>query len=131
MECCRRQYFHFQHIPQHTLSDSEYPLPSFGFGTLYNGRNRASTSAHLLSIFLLEHANILLPLCRTSNRPCHAVHGPFSHSRTPLEGRTHHAVYVGHRAVVRDTKDLDKLLLLKYGRALTENDGSWYTAQAR
>jgi len=29
-----------------------------------------------------------------------------------------------------DTKDLDKLLL-KYARALTDKDGSWYTARAR
>jgi len=47
-----------------------YSLPLFGFGALYDGR--------------------------TSNRPCHAVHGPLSQSRT-LEGRTHRAVSVGHR----------------------------------
>ena len=29
-----------------------------------------------------------------------------------------------------DSKDLDKLLL-KYARALTDKDGSWYTARAR
>jgi sister chromatid cohesion protein DCC1 len=32
--------------------------------------------------------------------------------------------------IAMETKDLDKLLL-KYTRALTDKDGSWYTARAR
>jgi sister chromatid cohesion protein DCC1 len=40
----------------------------------------------------------------------------------------HIKLYLSDIAV--DTKDLDKLLL-KYARALTDKDGSWYTVRAR
>ena len=80
----------------------------------------------IFSIFLLEHANILLPLCRTSYRPRHAVHGPFSHSE---RWKAEHVMrYLSDIAVY--TNDVDKLLL-KYAKALTDKDGSWYTAQTR
>lgn len=37
-------------------------------------------SPRTFSIFLLEDVNILLPLCGTSNRPCHAICGYLSYA---------------------------------------------------
>jgi hypothetical protein len=75
---------------------SKYSLPSFGFEALYNDELVGKLPLLTFSVFLPEHVNILLPLCRTSNRPCRAVRRPLSHART-LEGRTHQAVFVGDR----------------------------------
>jgi hypothetical protein len=71
-------------------------VTSFGFGALYNGYEIGKLPLRTFSTFLLEHVNILLPLCGTSIRPCHAVLRPLSHARM-LEGRRHQAVSVGHR----------------------------------
>jgi hypothetical protein len=90
MEYRRRRYFHFQHIPQ--VTHSKY----YRFGAHYNGHEIGKLPLRTFSTFLLEHVNILLPPCRTSIRPRHAVRGPLSHART-LEGRIHRAVSVGHR----------------------------------
>jgi hypothetical protein len=64
----------------------------------------SNTSLKLLTVSISIHfpprtrySNILLLLCGTSNRPCHApVRRPLSHARA-LEGRTYQAVSVGHR----------------------------------
>jgi hypothetical protein len=62
----------------------------------YNGHEIGNLPLRTFSIFLLEHVNILLPLCGTPNRPGHAVRRPLSQART-LEGRTYQAISVGHR----------------------------------
>ena len=75
----------------------------------------------IFSIFLFKTINIVLPLCGTSNRPCHAVREPLlTRGRWKAE---HVEPYLSDSDIVVDTKDLDKLLL-KYARALTDKDGS-------
>src|ERR1700733_1265606 len=96
MEYRRRRYFHFQNVPR--AAHSKYSIiPSLStLEALNNGTKIGKLPLLTFSIFLLEHVNILLPLCGTSDRPCHAVRGPLSHART-LEGRRHQAISVGYR----------------------------------
>jgi hypothetical protein len=58
-----------------------FPFPSFGFGTVYSGHETGKLPLRTFSIYVLDHINILLPLCGTSNRP-------LSYRRM-LEGRIH------------------------------------------
>jgi hypothetical protein len=98
----RRRYFHFQHIPRAT--HNEYPRPSFGFGALYT----YFPCAELPTDPAIRFADLFL-----------------TRERWKAE---HIKPYLSDIAV--DAEDLDKLLL-KYARALTDKDGSWYMARAR
>jgi sister chromatid cohesion protein DCC1 len=99
------------------------PSPLSASGDLYNGHEIGKLPLHTFS------SNTLIsyfPCMGLPTDPAMRFADLFlTRERWKAE---HIKPYLSDIAV--DTKDLDKLLL-KYARALTDKDGSWYTARAQ
>ena len=126
MEYRRRRYFHFQHIPQAT--HSKYQCPLLAPKPFITDENRETTYAHLLHFPPRPTLISYFPCAELPTDPATGMRFADLFLMRERWKAEHIKPYLSDIAV--DTKDLDKLLL-KYARALTDKDGSWYTARAR
>jgi Sister chromatid cohesion protein Dcc1 len=105
MEYRRRRYFHFQHIPQPT--HSRYPVPSFGFGALYNDHEIGKLPLRTCSVFLLEHVTVISYFACAELPTDPAMRFADLFLTRKLWKAEHIKPYLSD--IAADTKDLDKL----------------------